>query len=105
MAPVEPTSMVSVPARNGAISVTDQGRASDRGDHVRSTDAKMHDDVLIIKVSGALHSVDPVFGKTMAMRNGQDPDYWIADDVDHVVRKHAQVYPPIAADSQLGHFR
>src|SRR5260221_12846626 len=49
--------MVSVPARSGATSVRDQGRASDRGEVARSTEAKMHADVLIMRVSGTLHDL------------------------------------------------
>src|SRR5450432_3786269 len=64
--------MVSVPARNGAISITDQGRASDRGEHARNTETKMHEDVLIMRFLGIARNEGPFRGR---VSNTDRPDH------------------------------
>lgn len=47
----------------------------------------------------------PVFGASVGVGNGNNPDGFLPQDVCDVVRKSTKVYPPVAFGPQARHFR
>jgi hypothetical protein len=48
--------------------------------------------------------IDPVFGPSVAMSNGENPDHLVPNNVGNVVREYLEINPPISAGSQAWHF-